>query len=270
MWMRQSGPAEKRWRLRRSITLSALLRCLTSAFGCGAGLLALGTRRIWMRRSRSSVRRLLLWASAVCDPCQAVTPLVLVGSPAGGTGVGDYIATTEPNKVVWTKLLADMYADAGEVQSNTVSASVKGIRCDHMYPQEWRKPGCVFPAFVPTVDMSGLPAIAESIRKVQGRGIHIGKPGSRHPLHRNSGPQERDNNRRLVCPKGLKRPPNTQCDEYPFASTSEGGTKLPPIDRTREWVPRHENQKQGVILSGFYRNNRILRGSPGDTFYVQA
>ncbi len=65
-----------------------------------------------------------------------------------------------------------------------------------------------------------------------------------------------------MCPKGLKRPPNTQCDEYPFASTSKGGTKLPPIDRAREWVPRHENQKQRVILSGFYRNNRILRGSP--------
>jgi hypothetical protein len=96
-----------------------------------------------------------------------------------------------------------------------------------MYPAAWRKPGCVFPAFIPTVDMSGLKVIAANIRSVQKRGGHYGKPAGGHPLHRNSSLQETTNNRHLVCPRHLKRPPGNQCDEYPFASAWEDGTRLP-------------------------------------------
>src|SRR6202050_4806790 len=108
----------------------------------------------------------------------------------------------------------------------------------------------------------------EEYRAVQGRGGHYGRPGGGRPLHRNSSQQETDNNRHLVCPKHLKRPPGDQCDEYPFASAWEGGTRLPPIDRYRGWVPKRENSVQGAILKRFYADNRILRGSPGDAYYV--
>jgi hypothetical protein len=36
------------------------------------------------------------------------------------------------------------------------------------------------------------------------------------------------------------------------------------------WVPAHENRLQGAILKNFYKDNRVLRGSPGDAFYVNA
>ena len=116
--------------------------------------------------------------------------------------------------------------------------------------------------------MSGLPAIAKGIREVQGRGSHVGRPGGRNPLHRASSSVEKDNNRKLVCPKNLKRPKGSQCDEYPFASSKEGGTALPAIDRIIQWVPAAQNKQQGQILSSFYRENRVLRGV--DAFYVQA
>lgn len=208
-----------------------------------------------------------------CDhPCSITSPQIMaVGTPEVAEGGASNEVITHPDHVVWPEPAISLYADYGGDESNTVSwPIVPVIRCDHMYPREWRKPGCVFPDFTPTVDMSSLPVIAENIRKVQGRGIHVGRPGGRHPLHRNSGSQERDKNRHLVCPKHEKRPPGSSCDEYPFASTVEGGTSLPPIDRYRGWVPAHENQSQGVILSRFYRVNRILRGSPGDAFYVHA
>jgi|SRR5579863_7406902 len=118
--------------------------------------------------------------------------------------------------------------------------------------------------------MSGLPTIAKNIREVQGRGSHVGRPGGSHPLHRASDAQQVINNRNQVCPKHKKRPPGYQCDEYPFASAWEGGKKLPPIDRIADWVPKKENQRRGMLLSLFYRVNRIMRGSPGDAFYVRA
>lgn len=206
--------------------------------------------------------------TATCAPCHAVAPLLAIGGPSGGSsGTGVYDAVTHPNQAVRPALLVEMYAEAGGTKSGAASAPVPGTRCDNMYPGQW-KPGCVFPAFIPTVDMSGLSVIAKNIRAVQGRGIHAGQPGGSHPLHRGSSKQEATNNRNLVCPKNLKRPPGDTCDEYPFASTAEGGTALPKADRYVGWVPAKENQKQGNILSAFYRTQRVLRGSPGDAFYV--
>jgi Deoxyribonuclease NucA/NucB len=208
-----------------------------------------------------------------CDqPCQTTTPqLLALGTPQIATGSASNEVTTRPNQVVWPEPAISLYADFGGGKSSTVSwPVVPVIRCDHLYPQEWQRAGCVFPAFIPTVDMSSLPAIAKNIRKVQGRGRHVGEPGGSHPLHRASGSQQVKNNRNQACPKRMKRPPGYQCDEYPFASAWEGGKKLPPIDRIADWVPKAENQRQGVTLSLFYSQNRILRGAPGDAFDVNA
>lgn len=212
-----------------------------------------------------------LTITSQCDsPCRDTSPQILAaGTPQVAEGGAGNEAITPANQVVWPKPTISLYAEYGGDQSSTVSwPIVPPIRCDHMYPTAWRKPGCVFPAFIPAVDMSGLPVIAKNIRAVQGRGGHYGRPGGGRPLHRNSSQQETDNNRHLVCPKHLKRPPGDQCDEYPFASAWEGGTRLPPIDRYRGWVPKRENSVQGAILKRFYADNRILRGSPGDAYYV--
>ncbi|PWI46209.1 hypothetical protein CK485_00185 [Streptomyces sp. ICBB 8177] len=57
-----------------------------------------------------------------------------------------------------------------------------------------------------------------------------------------------------------------QCDEYPFASTDEGGTALPATQRAVTWVPAAEQRKQGGMVSAFQVQNRVLKGDP---FYVE-
>lgn len=211
--------------------------------------------------------------SSVCGhPCQTTTPQILaIGTPDLAEGGASNEITVHANQVVWPEPTIGFFAALSGEKSNTLSfPSGRLIRCDHLYPTAWRRPGCVLPVFKPTVDMSGLHHIAKNIRKVQGRGIHVGRPGGPHPLHRTTSQQEADHNRRLVCPKHLPRPKGYQCDEYPFASAFEGGKRLPPIDRIIGFVPAKENRQQGQILKRFYASNRLFRGSPGDAYYVQA
>ena len=59
----------------------------------------------------------------------------------------------------------------------------------------------------------------------------------------------------------------TSCDEYPFVSTAQGGTSVSAINRSTAWVPGPENSKQGGILGGFCKINRLL---PHDKFFVTA
>jgi len=211
--------------------------------------------------------------SSVCGhPCQTTTPQVLaVGTPDLAVGGASNEVTVHASQVVWPEPTINFFAEYGGGRSTTLSwPSGRLIRCDHMYPTAWRRPGCVFPVYRPTVNMSGLHHIAKNIRKVQGRGIHVGRPLGPHPLHRTTSQQEAHHNRRLVCPPNLHRPKGYQCDEYPFASAFEGGKKLPPIDRIIGFVPATENRRQGQILKRFYADNRLLRGGPGDAYYVQA
>lgn len=56
--------------------------------------------------------------------------------------------------------------------------------------------------------------------------------------------------------------PTASCDEYPFASTKEGG------DEARvQWVPREENNKQGHEIKKFLEQNQL---QPEDRFEVKA
>ncbi|MFI9718266.1 NucA/NucB deoxyribonuclease domain-containing protein [Streptomyces sp. NPDC052396] len=126
--------------------------------------------------------------------------------------------------------------------------------------------------------MASLPGIGDNIRSVQRAGLNIGKPGSSIPLTRATEAQK-DANRNAVCGPNVKPGPGdiwwkvdpndkgTQpsCDEYPFASTTQGGTAYAPPNRAIKWVPLSENNSQGGILKNFYDTYHIL---PGDNFYV--
>ena len=59
-----------------------------------------------------------------------------------------------------------------------------------------------------------------------------------------------------------EKPDGWSCDEYPFATTEEGGK-----DARVQWVPASENSKQGGKVSNFYRGNQVL---DGDKFIVKA
>jgi hypothetical protein len=103
------------------------------------------------------------------------------------------------------------------------------------------------PVFV--VDAKRTPAIAAHIRAAQA----AGKPAI---LHRIS-PIPRD--RRPGACRGWRGPGS--CDEYPFASTYEGG----PGRSSIAGVPPSEQATQGGDLIGFYTRNRI---GDGDAFVV--
>ncbi|MEV5505104.1 NucA/NucB deoxyribonuclease domain-containing protein [Streptomyces orinoci] len=174
------------------------------------------------------------------------------------------------------------YYKPGDTFSAGSMTSGSAWRCDYV----GSAPGCVYsdPRRV-VVDsdkgqskMASLPGIVDSIRGVQRAGLHIGKPGSSIPLTRATEAQK-NANRNAVCGPNVKPGPGdiwwkvnpkdkgTQpsCDEYPFASTTQGGTAYAPPNRAIKWVPLSENNAQGAILKNFYDAYHIL---PGDNFYV--
>ena len=209
--------------------------------------------------------------SMTCGSCLVNSQQVAIGSLKSIRGSVTNAVPIRPWQEIWPQLVFYQRAYASGSISNLFSQPfTRVIRCDHWYPTSWTSPGCVFPVYVPSVDMSPLPTIAKNIRLVQSRGIHIGQPGSRHPLHRNTGVQESDNNRSISCPESVPRPTGYECDEYPFASSFEGGATMFKPNRISDWVPAVENRLQGKFLMTFYRTNRLIQGSPGDAYYVYA
>jgi Deoxyribonuclease NucA/NucB len=103
------------------------------------------------------------------------------------------------------------------------------------------------PVFV--VDAKRTPAIAAHIRAAQA----AGKPAILHRLV----PVPPD--RRPGACRGWRGPGS--CDEYPFASTYEGG----PGRASIAGVPVWEQRRQGGDLAGFYRRHRL---GDGDAFVV--
>jgi hypothetical protein len=103
------------------------------------------------------------------------------------------------------------------------------------------------PVFI--VNSKRTPAIAAHIRAAQA----AGKPAILHRVV----PVPRD--RRPGACRGWRGPGS--CDEYPFASTYEGG----PGKASIASVPVPEQRRQGGDLAGFYRRHRI---GNGDAFVV--
>lgn len=78
-------------------------------------------------------------------------------------------------------------------------------------------------------------------------------------LHYNGGGKAKTLNRELAgCTSWWQRGGGVQsCDEYPFASTQEGGLGSQVMG-----VPGKEQQIQGTKISAFYRTNKIKKGDP--------
>lgn len=111
------------------------------------------------------------------------------------------------------------------------------------------------PVFV--VDASRMPHVAAHIQFAW----KLSPPKPRL-LHRASARQGRAN-RRVACadfPPPVQ-PDDPECDEYPFATTHEGGR-----DASIAPVPPVENRRQGGALSAFYAKERVR---VGDEFLVR-
>lgn len=91
-----------------------------------------------------------------------------------------------------------------------------------------------------------LPQIADHIADAQARGYP-------NVLSRTTDRQRINRNRREACRNFVPQPPlNTSCDEYPFASTYQGGAGA-----SIRAVTVLEQNIQGGTLSAFYRINSI-------------
>jgi hypothetical protein len=73
-------------------------------------------------------------------------------------------------------------------------------------------------------------------------------------------------NRRVAC-KDVHPGEGQSCDEYPFASTNQGASLVPPTDFRSKAVNAEQNSRVGsVYLSYFLLHERI---AAGDSYYVQ-
>ena len=80
------------------------------------------------------------------------------------------------------------------------------------------------------------------------------------PLHKGTGREMTDFTRAEAL-KDFPLVPRWSRDEYPFASTLEGGEGADV-----KLVPIQEQRIQGGVINGFYSKNNM---NPGDCFYVK-
>ncbi|MEV7617527.1 NucA/NucB deoxyribonuclease domain-containing protein [Streptomyces sp. NPDC089799] len=197
------------------------------------------------------------------------------GGTLGGSAINgkvDYSSSVAKQKQdTTTAQYTFTFTKAGYTPATVRYGSLR-MRCDDTF---WNRantartlsPGCVHPAFTPTMTtMATLPEIARNIRDVQSRGRHLGVPGGA-VIRREAREANITANRNAVCPRGQVPPrPGLSCDEYPFASTLEGGHHVPPSSRGTRWVPASEQNKQGGRIQTFHKKERVVHG---DGFWVK-
>ncbi|MFF7730830.1 NucA/NucB deoxyribonuclease domain-containing protein [Streptomyces sp. NPDC008001] len=159
------------------------------------------------------------------------------------------------------------YTKPGYVPGSTTYPSATW-RCDNYYGTS----GCAMTDQPTAVSMVGIPWIDDGIRTLRARGGRYGDPNGGKPLHWMINTKQKNDNRRAVCggrtvPPEMKRVGRTYCDEYPFASTYEGGKKLPASQRETTWVSPNENNTQGARITNWRRPMHVMDNDP---FYVIA
>ena len=92
--------------------------------------------------------------------------------------------------------------------------------------------------------------VANHVARAQAGG-KPGAPNSGRPLHRITDPDQIKANMRAAC--GSVDTGTLSCDEYPLASSREGGAGA-----STEAVPLASNNSQGGIMSSFYQAQRVL------------
>lgn len=129
-----------------------------------------------------------------------------------------------------------------------IANGVHPVRCDNVISANV---GCVNPRFRPVLySMNSLPNIKANILNQMAKGAPSW-------LTRLTDPTQIAANRNVFCPPSIPRPAGKSCDEYPFASSYEGGGSSPG---GYAMVPESENNSQGGLLSSFYSSNRVLDG----------
>ncbi len=196
---------------------------------------------------------------------------ILSSSAADGTvGYTTSIAPKKINPKAKTTYAYTFTKPGYSPGSVTYNSAV--YRCDNYYgSSKASRAGCAVPDVPTGVSMVGLARIDEGIRKLRASGGHYGDPNGGKPLHWMINKKQEDANRKAVCPSSapadMKRAGRTSCDEYPFASSREGGTHLPAKQREITWVKVQENKSQGGRITAWRGQMHVMDGDP---FYVIA
>jgi Deoxyribonuclease NucA/NucB len=97
---------------------------------------------------------------------------------------------------------------------------------------------------------------------------HYGDIQYGNPLHRTD-PTTQKQNHDTVCSAVIlaKRPAGMQCDEWPYASSEEGGKKNPRYSCA--FLPESQNGNHGRALNNVYKVNRILPSLNEGGKYIQ-
>lgn len=143
------------------------------------------------------------------------------------------------------------------------------VRCDSTPNVGPNTGGCVYAQFTPTYDVSTLNNDTAQVawhiqwaqRNLAGK---WGRKGFGPELTRTMDSALITANRNAACPSSIPRPVGKSCDEYPFASTYQGGSLNP--DHSCYMVPATQNSLEGSrYRRPWYAANRVL---DKDKFWV--
>ena len=233
---------------------------------------------------------LSLTAPLPCQPATVVTSGETCSTSDTGFAVNTILPVNGSYSHNWTETVAlgsstkllrfiINYAEVIAVSPRSPNPAARPVNVFNIYGNdEWRcdkqvaGAGCVNPDFVPNAVFDSVASpvvgpVAHHMRSAQDTlAGNPGRPGSGNPLTRVS-EVDRDKNYYAVCGSSSSRfvsdpPTNTSCDEYPFASSSQGGDSATTSIAA---VPPLANSSQGGILNGQYNAKRIL---VGDDFYI--
>jgi hypothetical protein len=210
-------------------------------------------------------------AVSCASPCAATShfPQGTVISP-GTSGVIDYRDGVGAGRAaVATSQYALSFLKPGDKPGHYSYQAPISYRCDDELPGV--PAGCVFPAYVPYLTaLASLKDVVGDVEAAQYGPAHEGRPGGGHPLYRITSLARLGANYKAVCAPSVAGSPAKSgevCDEYPFRSTSDGGTAVAKANRHVAWVPATEESAKNRALATFYAANRVLRGDP---FWVVA
>ncbi|MFI6639088.1 NucA/NucB deoxyribonuclease domain-containing protein [Streptomyces sp. NPDC050504] len=193
---------------------------------------------------------------------------------SAATGSVGYKTTIAPKKVLAkAKTTYSLALTKAGYSPAKVSYASAAYRCDNYFGStRTNRSGCAIPEVPTAVSMVGLARISEGIRNLRARGGHYGDPyGNYKPLRWMTNKTKETQHRAAVCPRtapaDMQAAGRTSCDEYPFASTYEGGTTLAAGQRSITWVKTQENKSQGGRITAWRGQMHVMDRDP---FYVIA
>ncbi|MEU8543146.1 NucA/NucB deoxyribonuclease domain-containing protein [Streptomyces sp. NPDC048717] len=199
-----------------------------------------------------------------CQPSKAVKGTLRKGKVYTASWTvhspGDKVVVHRPVPVAAISVI-------GATPARSTPMTLRGVRCDSV--SYLGRPGCVYASWLPTFALSRTDrAIREAAQHVYDAQRRIkGQPGLSTPLHRLTNKSRIGKNRAAVCKKKYPRPKGRSCDEYPMASTREGGKDEARGLSSHRMINAKQNSKAGTRLNQFYGNNRIM---DGDGFFAKA